>query len=626
MEEIKSNVKLKTVQVLLNKKYNNIFNEMTTISKNIYNSCVFCDKIFNLFKKQIYKDFYNSFELHLGKRIYKEYESLCAQKFYCDIFVKVYKKYYDLYIKNKDLLIKNNNIIYSFIKATIGNNILNSYNTQYYINKIIVGLKNLLTYDETNKKLVFIDVVINIIKSFYNKTYFKTRYDLLNHKPLMFNDSILIDDIKKNNYFFKNKKIEKDEDIVSKSEQYVFKCCVYEVGLNNNKNKLPADIILNIIDRYYNNIKSYYALLAKKTKANKPTFKKEKHNLYYFPSSFKLKNNNIRLALGNNISSQIDKFYNKPIKLINNKNYIMNDNITFRNMDKNKNFIKLNNNGYINKNIKNNYIVESSFCYIKLPKKLQNEKIKLVDIKLYGNSYKVNICYEIKNNIKIKNMIIEKEKPEECISIDTGIKNLMTIYNPTGLQHIIKGNELVSINEFYNKKLAELQSINKTELQLSKFNRLYSLLYERKNKIKGIINNIVNKLVNYYNDKKVFIVGYNENWKNKVALNKNTNRMFYQIPYKEILDKLKNKLLTQGKKLITIEESYTSKSDSLTFEKMNSETKFKGNRKHRGLFISSIGKALNADLNGAINIMRKVFDLKQILGTNIYNPSILCYK
>ena len=177
-------------------------------------------------------------------------------------------------------------------------------------------------------------------------------------------------------------------------------------------------------------------------------------------------------------------------------------------------------------------------------------------------------------------MIIEKEKPEECISIDTGIKNLMTIYNPTGLQHIIKGNELVSINEFYNKKLAELQSINKTELQLSKFNRLYSLLYERKNKIKGIINNIVNKLVNYYNDKKVFIVGYNENWKNKVALNKNTNRMFYQIPYKEILDKLKDKLLSQGKKLITIEESYTSKSDSLTFEKMDSETKFKGNRKH----------------------------------------------
>jgi putative transposase len=151
-------------------------------------------------------------------------------------------------------------------------------------------------------------------------------------------------------------------------------------------------------------------------------------------------------------------------------------------------------------------------------------------------------------------------------------------------------------------------------------------LYERKNKIKGIINNIVNKLVNYYNDKKVFIVGYNENWKNKVALNKNTNRMFYQIPYKEILDKLKDKLLSQGKKLITIEESYTSKSDSLTFEKMNSETKFNGNRKHRGLFISSIGKALNADLNGAINIMRKVFDLKQILGTNIYNPSILCYK
>ena len=61
----------------------------------------------------------------------------------------------------------------------------------------------------------------------------------------------------------------------------------------------------------------------------------------------------------------------------------------------------------------------------------------------------------------------------------------MTIYNPTGNQHIIKGGKLKTINEFYNKKISELQSINKKSLNINKFNRLYSLLTERKNKLNG---------------------------------------------------------------------------------------------------------------------------------------------
>jgi putative transposase len=65
------------------------------------------------------------------------------------------------------------------------------------------------------------------------------------------------------------------------------------------------------------------------------------------------------------------------------------------------------------------------------------------------------------------------------------------------------------------------------------------------------------------------------------------------------------------KKLITIKESYTSKIDSLILEPINLKNNFKGIRKNKGLFISSSGKAINADLNGAINIMKKVFDLKK---------------
>jgi IS605 OrfB family transposase len=118
------------------------------------------------------------------------------------------------------------------------------------------------------------------------------------------------------------------------------------------------------------------------------------------------------------------------------------------------------------------------------------------------------------------------------------MKNLMTIYNPTGDQHIIKGGRIKAINEFYNKKISELQSINKKSLNISKFNRLYSLLIERKNKLNGLINRLVDKLVETYYDKQYFIIGYNEGWKTKVNMGKNNNRQFYDIPYSRILQKL----------------------------------------------------------------------------------------
>jgi hypothetical protein len=64
---------------------------------------------------------------------------------------------------------------------------------------------------------------------------------------------------------------------------------------------------------------------------------------------------------------------------------------------------------------------------------------------------------------------------------------------------------------------------------------MYSLLNERKNKLNSEINNIINLLINTYNNKDIFIIGYNHGWKTKVNLSNNNNRMFYHIPYKRII-------------------------------------------------------------------------------------------
>ena len=214
------------------------------------------------------------------------------------------------------------------------------------------------------------------------------------------------------------------------------------------------------------------------------------------------------------------------------------------------------------------------------------------------------------------------DKLKKTVSIDTGILNLLTIYDPEGKQYIIKGKTLLSINHFYNNLIDKLNSINKKKHNKNKYNRLYSLLEERKNKILGHFNLIINKITEIYKNKEIFIVGYNTNWKNKTNMGKKNNRNFYQIGYKIFINKLEEKLKCLNKKMIIVEESYTSKCDALALEPIGFHSKYLGNRKKRGLFESSIHKLINADLNGAINIMRKYINLNEIKG-KIYNPLIL---
>src|SRR5439155_15927309 len=93
---------------------------------------------------------------------------------------------------------------------------------------------------------------------------------------------------------------------------------------------------------------------------------------------------------------------------------------------------------YIKKNDKN--IINPSFLNIYIPNKLRNKniKIKKIEIKpLYnGHSYRISYTYEVKKPIK---SLSEEKIIDDWVSIDLGMKNLMTIYDPTGLQKIIKG-------------------------------------------------------------------------------------------------------------------------------------------------------------------------------------------
>ena len=108
-------------------------------------------------------------------------------------------------------------------------------------------------------------------------------------------------------------------------------------------------------------------------------------------------------------------------------------------------------------------------------------------------------------------------------------------------------------------------------------------------------------------DIREIIIGYNINWKNRVKMGKTNNRTFYDIPYRKLINMFFYKGEDNNIKVVENEEAYTSKCDALGLEEVgfHENNEYMGKRSHRGLFESSKQVLLNADVNGAINIMRK---------------------
>ncbi len=527
MDNNKPTVKLKTIQLEYKGNQTNILNNMMLISKNIYNCCIYTNNIFSLFKNEVFKHIYNDI-LNIKNKYKKTYKKKIKNYDVMEQFTKLFDNYYVLYTNNKQLIKNNNYLLFNFIKNKINSNniVLNNNNVKQFIIDITNDTLN-LEFNNENKFIVFDSLIIKIVKYFYDKFYITTKNELINHKPLTYNNNELINDVKNNNYYFIdttiNYKIKLIDEFEFKldSDQHIFKNTLYDYYLGDNKQKLPADITLNIINKYYEAIKSYYAKIQIGMKSNKPKYldKNSKFGLFYYPSSFKNINKFlVRLTTGEYHADNFNNFQNKKLNKITNRKYYNNNNIikTKKHLKKNqkKNFIKVED-GYINKK----QIIDAYYIYFKLPPILRKNKnkINLIQLKSYGNKIFINITYEELIEIpKIKGTMTFKNS----ISIDPGIKNLLTIYNPTGTQHIIKGNIIKSINEFYNKKISELQSINKKLHNKNTFNRLYSLLNERNRKINAEINSLIKLLIETYPDKKYFIIGYNEKWKNTVSLGK----------------------------------------------------------------------------------------------------------
>jgi putative transposase len=164
---------------------------------------------------------------------------------------------------------------------------------------------------------------------------------------------------------------------------------------------------------------------------------------------------------------------------------------------------------------------------------------------------------------------------------------------------------LKSINQFYNKRKAQLQSL--VGSQTSK--RLIRLTNKRNRKVKHILHLATRRVIDHLvvNHIGVLVIGYNPEWKQRVNIGRANNQKFVAIPHAQALQMLTYKAHLAGIEVVLQEESYTSKCSFLDGEFPQKQHQYAGRRVQRGLFRAGDGTFINADVNGACNIIVKAF-------------------
>jgi IS605 OrfB family transposase len=221
---------------------------------------------------------------------------------------------------------------------------------------------------------------------------------------------------------------------------------------------------------------------------------------------------------------------------------------------------------------------------------------------------------------------------ERYLSLDLGVNNLAAITSNIIDPQLINGKSLKSINHYYNKKKAYLQSKLKykvdannkfildkkgDKVQIQNSNKLAKLTLKRKNKIDNYLHKASKYVVKLASDNNIntIVIGHNKLQKQTINIGKKNNQNFVQIPLSRFIQMNQYKCEEKGINVVIQEESYTSKASCLSQDKIpiynknsNNAITFSGKRISRGLYKDfTTGKIISSDVNGSANILRKAF-------------------
>ena len=364
--------------------------------------------------------------------------------------------------------------------------------------------------------------------------------------------------------FFQTKKY------LSYNENYKLSKC------NENYEILNSNMSQQILREVDNNFKSFFALLNKKTNGNYSSKVKIPH--------YKEK----------------DGFYKLKIQQI-----------------------QIDEDGYMLLPMSVSFRKTYGSMKFKVPSNLNYSKIKYVEVIPMFHSKRFELHWVYETQIENTNNLLDETK---YLSIDLGVNNLMTCVSNDGFAFIIDGKKLKSINQYVNKRNAFLQSIRTTQKNNNPLDEKGNMKYPSSTKQLNNLWKFRNNYVNNYLHKaclipiryclehnvKNIVLGYNEDFQQNTKMGRVSNQNFVNIPFGKIKDILTFLSIKFGLNLILQEESYTSKASFLDKDDIptyvkgnNTKYDFSGNRIKRGLYKTKDGITLNADVNGALNILRK---------------------
>lgn len=256
---------------------------------------------------------------------------------------------------------------------------------------------------------------------------------------------------------------------------------------------------------------------------------------------------------------------------------------------------------------------------INLPIPTKVDKPKQVRIIPSHNNFIIEVIYNVEESAP--------KHTSKYAGIDLGVDNFATVtFSTQNRPLIIKGLELKSINQGYNRLISKAQELLPGTCKTSKsIHRLWSrrswILTTKIHQMTAFLATLFDEM----QIEKVFI-GKNINWKQNLPFGKKVKQRFAYLPYETFIEQLQYKCKLRGITVITQEESYTSKASFLDNDDIpvygeTENPKFSGRRIKRGLYKTSDGQLINADVNGSYNIMRKGL-MNNHLSFNVDSPLI----
>ena len=249
---------------------------------------------------------------------------------------------------------------------------------------------------------------------------------------------------------------------------------------------------------------------------------------------------------------------------------------------------------------------------ISIPSNLNFAQIKELRILPRNRCFYLEFVYEK----AIETVQLNKNN---VLGIDPGLNNWLTCVSNVETSFIIDGKQLKSMNRWYNKKVSTIKE-NKPKGFWS--NQLAAITEKRNRQMRDGINKAARLIINHCVENNIgrIVFGWNKGNKNKIELGKKINSEFVPIPTAKLKDRIAQLAQEYGIKFIETEESYTSKASFLDgdylpkYGERPKDWKLSGKRTSRGLYRTANYGCVNADCNGAANIIKKV---SRKLGLNL---------